>query len=224
MPFCDETNHFARNLDCGWGARTESAEEVALRLRRTACDIRRIEPALSPVWPAFSSRAIRPSDPGPVDELPVEDLGRLIDRRARCDPPQLPAPVGPTGYDLTLAGLPSVERRWRLDPHLRAGSVAPELPNGWYLRPNLDCPVWEDADRGVALLRSLVRAWEPDWALASASIQRPPDDRDGRVSWPCRPWLAWRKNGGPPVPYEFLDIGEPSVVRAELGGELRIWP
>jgi hypothetical protein len=74
------------------------------------------------------------------------------------------------------------------------------------------------------LLRSLVRAWEPDWAIAGASIERLPDDDDGRVSRPIRPWLVWRKDDGPPIPYEFLDIGKPSDVRAELGGELRVWP
>lgn len=225
MAFNDETGHFSRHLSCGWGGRGETAKDIAKRLQQMACDLRLAEADLGPLWPAFSSRAIRISDPGPVDELPVEALAQLIDRRARFDPPKLPAPVGPMGFDLTLAELPTADRCWRLDPHLVAGRVGPESRNGCYLRPNVSFPLWCDPDRTSELLRILVRAWEPDWALAGASLLDPDPDpeHDSRVTWSFRPWLAWAKTGET-IPYEFAPIGEPAVVRAEYGGELRIWP
>jgi len=223
VAFGDETNHFARRISCGWGPRAESAVDVARRLQRMARDLRRVEPDLGSLWPAFSSRAIRPSDAGPVDQLPIEDLARLIDSRARFDPPHPPAPVGPSGYDLTLAELPTVDWRWRLDPHLIAGSVELESRNGCHFRPDVGFPAWNDRDKGRALLCVLIAAWKPAWATANASLKKPNDDQDGRVTWPRRPWLIWVKSGET-IPYEFMDIGEPTIVRAEHGGELRIWP
>jgi len=225
MAFGDETEHTDRVLNCGWGPRAESAVEIARRLQLMASEVKEAEPDLNALWPAFGMRSLRPSDPGPVDALSIDDLGRLIDRRARFDPPQLPEPVGPWGYKVLLEPPPSLDRDPWLQASLHAGGTGPGLENRCVLGLDLWNAAWRDAGRGAALLRSLIRAWEPDWALAYAALpQSEEDEREGRVWRPVRPWLGWQKPGGNPMPYEFIDVGDPAVVRAELGGELHIWP
>jgi len=225
VAFNDETNHDGRWFNCGWGPRAESAEDIARRLQAMARDLRQVAPAQSPLWPQIEMRAIRPTDPGPVHEMSVEDLGRLIDRRARFDPPQLPAPVGPWGYSLVLGGQPNPDPSLRLGASLWAGGVKPDAGNRCVLHLHLSSPVWRDAETGLAMLRALIRAWSPDWAAALASLKRTDEEeRSGVVKRPCRPWLAWRKDGGQSVPYEYIDIGGPAVTQAEFGGQLAIWP
>jgi hypothetical protein len=108
VAFGDETDQWRRWFTSGWGPRAETAEEIARQLQVLARELRRCEPDLSPLWLQFSSRATRPTDPGRLDEMDLDDLARLIDRRCRFDPPQLPAPVGPWGYSLYPGGPPSM--------------------------------------------------------------------------------------------------------------------
>src|ERR1051325_1018684 len=91
-------HHSTRSFDCGWRPRQEDSEAIARRVQRMAAALSAVDDELGQLWPQFEARAIRASDPGPVLDLSTVDLGRLIDRRGRFDPPQLPAPCGPTGY------------------------------------------------------------------------------------------------------------------------------
>lgn len=224
MAFSDETSQWHRWFNYNWGPRAETAEEIAQRLQAMARDFRRDEPDLSPLWLQFSSRATRPTDLERVDELAIEDLSRLIDRRGRFDPPQLPAPVGPMGYSLLLGGPPSTDPARRLDISIRAGRTEDAWPgNGGVLNFLTDAPVWQDAERGLAILRAVVRAWEPD--RAGAYARRPQrDDEPYDSSPPVRPWLTWKRHGADYQFYEFTDVGLPTLVQSEFGGELRVWP
>lgn len=187
-------------------------------------ELRRCEPELSPLWLQFSSRATRPTDPGRVDDLALEDLARLIDRRCRFDPPQLPAPVGPWGYSLYLGGPPSLDPTRRLDVSIHAGATNNAWPgNGCVLSFLPDAPVWQSAARGLAILRAVVQAWEPDGAGGYAR-PLPRDDEPHDPAPPVRPWLTWNRDGGDYEFYKFRDVGEPALVQSELGGLLRVWP
>jgi hypothetical protein len=224
VAFSDETNHDQRWFNCGWEPRAETALEIAQRLQTMARYIRQAQPELNPLWPYFSSRAIRMTDPGPVDEMAVEDLGRLIDRRARFDPPQLPAPVGPWGYSIELAGPPSPNRALRLGASINAGSVRNDWPgNRCIVNLHVDAPVWRDPETGLALLRALVKAWEPDGAGAYARFQSPGEAARDWVWGRVRPWLTWERIGAEPSSYEFVGVGNPALVQQEMGGELKVW-
>jgi hypothetical protein len=190
-----------------------------------AQDILRIAPELNKLWPVFSSRTVRPTDPGPVEELKLEDLARLLDRCARFDPPQLPAPVGPWGYSIHLSGPEGRPAALGLGVSVRASCVLPDVDNRCILHLHHDCPIWRSVEVGSAMLETLVRAWEPDWALAWASLKKTAEEeRSGRVGGPVRPWLSWRKGGVATIPYEFVAMERPPTIRSARGGELCIWP
>ena len=81
---------------------------------------------------AHPPRAIRPADPGPVLELSNEELGSLIDRRARVDPPPFPAPVDPHGYLLSLGGSPARSQLKLYGANVWAGAWRADAEN-WVL-------------------------------------------------------------------------------------------
>lgn len=224
MTFGDETKQWRRWFNAGWAPRAETAEEIARRVQVMARELRRCEPDLSPLWLRFSSRATRPTDPGRVDDLDMEDLARLIDRRCRFDPPQLPAPVGPWGYSLYLGGPPSLDPARRLDVSIYAGATNNAWPgNGCVLNFLTEAPIWQTTERGLAILRAVVQAWEPDGAGGYA-CPPPRDDEPHDPAPPVRPWLTWNRDGGDYEFYKFRDVGEPPLVQSELGGLLRVWP
>jgi hypothetical protein len=221
--FSDETNHDHRWFNCGWGPRPESAEEIAYRLQAMARDIRQAQPELNPLWPYFSSRAIRVTDPGPVDEMASEDLGRLIDRRARFDPPPLPAPVSDWGYSIQLAGPPSPDRASRLNVSINAGGWKDAWPgNSCVVSLHVGATIWRSAEAGLALLRAMVRAWDPDEAGAYAGLQL--SDGETHAWGRVRPWLTWDRTGAASSPYEFVGVVNPALAQQEMGGELKVWP
>lgn len=216
--FADEP-HYSRGLTCGWSRRAETALSIARRVRAMARELVEIDPRLDALWPQFAMRAIRPTDPGPVLELSDEELGDLIDRRARFDTPAFPAPVDPWGYLLALGGTPtSALREYRA--LVKAGRLqdAP-LYNEVQLDIDQDHAIWRDLSTAKAVLGVLVRNWAAEWGYAAG---RPGGGACGDTFG--RPLMIWSATKGTPAPRTFLDIGPPSEVRDYLGGELQVWP
>jgi hypothetical protein len=224
MAFADETDQWRRWFTSGWRPRAETAEEIARRLQVMVRELRRCEPGLNPLWLPPSSRALRPTDPGPIDEMALDDLARLIDRRCRFDPPPLPAPVGPGGYSLYPEGPPSLDPACRVDITIRAGATNGAWPgNGCILNFLHGAPLWQSTERGLAVLRAMVQAWEPDGAGAYAR-QLTSDDEPHDPTPHVRPWITWDRDGGNYEFYKFIGVGNPQFVHSEHGGVLRVWP
>lgn len=226
MAFSDETNHRSQGSNCGWGPRAETAEEIAGRLQAFVRSLSRIQPDLNPLWLQQSRRDIRSDDPGRVDQISREELARLIDRRARFDPPQLPAPVGPEGYAIRLSGPPTTDPARHLHVSVYAGRTECAF-QGNVCVVDLDvlAPIWRDADQGAALIEAMVDAWTPDWACGWASF--PTTDElvaAGAIQRSARPWIVWKRDAGVPDPYEFVDLGPPAVTREVASGQLCVWP
>jgi hypothetical protein len=210
----------------GWPSRAEGAESVAVDLQRMAGLLADAEPAYGELWPLFGMKDLGPSDPGPILALSIDDLARLIDRRARFDPPQTPAPVGKDGY----RALFSNNRRPR-DPLYASvvahvGIYSESFANAVELQINPNGPGWQkDAlvrrifEDGLALWRA---EWGAVWHRCAA---------DGLKQWPRLAWTADRfaSHSVPPYsfehPFPFPFDSEP-VTRSthpDLGGELEEW-
>jgi hypothetical protein len=181
-----------------------------------------VDDELGQLWPQFEARAIRASDPGPVLDLSTVDLGRLIDRRGRFDPPQLPAPCGPTGYSFVLAGnvLP-LKRGQTVGFRVHAGSVHANFENSVDLTLHDGSGIWRDVRAGVKVLDAMVDAWGADWGLASGSVY---DDVTDRM-W-IRPWLKWVREAQALQPVLLSRIEAPPNGKATAhgSGELVTWP
>jgi hypothetical protein len=183
--FCDE-EHFSRKIECGWRSRPEDAEGIASRVQRMASALLAVDAKLGRLWPQFEMRAIRATDPGPVLELSATDLGRLIDRRGRFDPPQLPAPCGPNGYSFGLVGNVRPLVQWRrIDFGVRVGSINENFENTVRLSLYNRSEIWCDVDAGVRVVDALTDSWDADWCSAAGSVYDATDHR--RV----RHWLLW---------------------------------
>lgn len=215
-----------RRFACGWGSRPESPKAIAERIQLLNTRIAEIEPAYGELWPLFAARAIRPGrDPGPVLAMTSEGLGEVIDRRARWDPPRWPAPVSSGGYSLIMAA-----NRTGLDPldiglSVQAGRWG-DWPNQVSLEFHPDAPLLANVELGLQVLTALIEAMTPDRAYAYGYLPHNDDSRAQRI-----PWLYWERSGElePLLPwqdnYDWVERGGPPVqVRAERGGELKIWP
>jgi hypothetical protein len=181
-------------------------------------------------------RRFRPGDLGPVTEMTASELGELIDRRGRFDPPRFPAPVGPTGYSVLYRSDHMSRDPSFLTLSVRAGEYGP----GWRenrvrVSPDSESPIWRDSERGIEIMETMVEAWDPEWACAYAVITESPLPEEGEVrSW-VRPWLAWTAkplqprpvppfNRPYPHPFPLDHAGPPAEERAWHGGKLQIWP
>ncbi|WP_430420671.1 hypothetical protein [Phenylobacterium sp.] len=177
-----------------------------------------IDPRLSLIWPQFESRAIRPTDPGPVLELTDAELGDLIDRRARFDPPRFPAPVDPMGYSIALGASPKSPLR-DYGANVYAGRWG-DCPSENFIDLGIDDdhPVWCDSGLASTVLGILIGTWEAQWACA---VGLP---RSGSGNTIGRPFLTWRSATIGEIPRMFADTGPPAETRPLLGGELQVWP
>lgn len=111
-----------------------------------------------------------------------------------------------------------------MDITIRAGGTNGAWPgNGCILAFLPDAPLWQSTERGLAVLRVVVQAWEPDGAGAYAR-QLPRDDDQPGGPQTVRPWATWNRDGGDYEFYTFRDVGEPALVQSEFGGVLRVWP
>jgi hypothetical protein len=228
MPFANEPGHYGdRVFGCGWPDRQQSAADIAGRAQQFAQRLDAIDPAYGRIRPNPGMRKFRPGDVGPLLEMAPAELADLIDRRHRFDPPRLPAPVSPTGYNaLFRNNLMGVDPS-HLSVTIRAGIYGRGGgENGVEVSPHVDHPLWGDIERGVQVMDAMVPCWDAEWASAYRYIpgHEPPRER---------PWLAWtarplqpRPKPLRPYPYPFpLDYaGPPAEVRRWHGGELRIWP
>lgn len=226
--FAEEIDHTSRSFVCGWSARAESSDSIARGIQALARALAVIEPAYGELWPFFEARNIRPGDPGPVLRISPSDFGKLIDRRARFDPPQYPAPVGPEGYSITVAANRYLVDQLGISISIRAGDCRtdPYWYNNVHITLNNDSTIWTSVDRGRQVLSAMIEAWSPQWGCASAFIFTDNDAASDDSSLNVyRPWLAWAAAGAarPHEPYDFTAADRPGEVQQADGGELRIW-
>ena len=207
---------------CEWGPRRESALQIAARLHELNRRLAIVEPEHREIWPLFAARAIRPGrDPGPLLDMTVEELGDLIDRRARFDPPRFPAPVDGSGYALV-----ATVTRIGLDPldvsiSLHVGST--KYRNEARVDYNDQSWIWRDGGACLLVIQALVEAMEPEWACAVGVLDEEAEGDPADEFAPySRPWLAWTAPGAE-LPHWIRPTFPPAEVRAAFGGELRIW-
>lgn len=181
-----------------------------------------VDEELGRLWPQFEPRAIRATDPGPVLHLSTAELGRLIDRRGRFDPPQLPAPCGPRGFSFVLVGnvLP-VQRRQEVGFILHAGSSEATFENSVDFTLYNASGIWRDIGAGVRVLDAIVDAWDTDWALAEGTVF---DDATDRM-W-LRPWMKWVREGQAmhAILLSRTEVPPQGETTTHGGGELVVWP
>jgi hypothetical protein len=215
-------DHYSRSFDCGWRPRHDDAEAIARRIHRMASALLEVDEKLGRLWPQFEPRAIRPTDPGPVLQLSTADLGRLIDRRGRFDPPPLPAACGPKGYSFVLVGnvLPRV-RGQEVGFIVHAGSVDEGFENSVELMLDNGSEIWRDVGAGVKVLEALRDAWDADWVLSTGSVHEDATDR----MW-LRPWLKWVRDGQAvqAILLSRTEIPPNGETTTHGEGELVIWP
>ena len=223
-------------FECGWSARSQSAIDIAARVQDQARRLGKLIPEYGRLRPDPGMRRFRPGDLGPIVDMATDELGELIDRRGRFDPPRFPAPVGPTGYRVLYRSDHMARNPSFLAVSVRAGEYGP----GWRenrvkVWPDADSPIWRDPERGIEIMETMVEAWEPEWACAYGSIMEPLAPEGGKVRSHVRPWLAWtakplRPRPVPPFnrpfphPFPLDDAGPPADRRGWHGGELQIWP
>jgi len=208
-------------FQCEWGPRAETAVQVAQRLQTLNSKLAEIEPAHRELWPVFSPRNIRPGiDPGPLLDMRVEELGEVIDRRARFDPPRPPAPVEDTGYRIMAVADLMWSDRARLGLTLHAGAWYERYDwNNADLEYHEEHAVWRDPTLRLAVVTALVETLAPRWAGAQRRAEDAPPGR-----YVFRPWLVWTEPGAE-APRAWLEsAGEPAEIRSALGGTLRLWP
>lgn len=231
-PFCSDKRHRRRVFACTWPERPEDGRQVAERLHELSGRLLEIPALAFDIWPAFDVRAPRVTDPGPVRSMTVEDLGRLMERRGRFDPPRLPAPVGPEGYDIAFGGHASFPptRAAELAVYIRIGRSRPRSLNHAYVEPRLDSAIWSDPETSLRLLDSMIEVFEASWATAFGRI--PSDPIPGAPGSICeRPWMIWSTEPPPPASWELQNwqralsgFGPATEVRPHRGGRLSVWP
>ena len=156
-----------------WGARRETAEEVADRLRRFLRGLAAVNPAMFDTWYV--------DDPGAADYRPLRldldtaDLVELVEAGRNRDGATV---FEELGFQLVCWGSGSGPRA----THIRAvvGNHSPHGgPNALVLRLG-DTGSGVDPDfygAAVDILRCVAECWEPDWGFAGnselRSLQRP---------------------------------------------------
>jgi hypothetical protein len=237
MTFAEEPVGFSgRRFECGWSERPQTAGDIAERVQDFARRLRAIDPASGRLRPDPGMRRFRPGDLGPIVDMTPAELGDLIDREDRADPPRFPAPVGPTGYRVLYRSDHLGRDPSSLTVAIRAGAYGPgPTENRVDVRPDVEHPIWRDPELGIELLGAMIEAWEPEWVCAYARTTEPLPPEGGESRSRIRPWLAWSArplqprpvppfNRPYPHPFPLDDAGPPAEVRAFHGGELKMWP
>lgn len=208
-------------FQCGWGPRPESAGEVANRLLELNRRLAAIEPGHGELWPLLAARRIRPGvDPGPILQMCAEDIAKLIDRRARYEAPQLPAPVNDEGYRIDLVALHGYRDERDFGLTLRAGAYADgEERNGLDVKYHPKHRIWRDPELRQLLIVAFVEVLQPDWACAAKRVGRD----ESYQAW-YSPWLVWVAPGSEAPRWMMGRSGPPSATWAAFGGEFRSWP
>lgn len=226
--FAQEAWHYERSFICHWPSRPESAFSIACRAHRLMWALAEIEPGWGGSRPIVAMRAFRPSDPGPVLEMTVDEFATFIDSRARDGPPQFPRPVSEWGYSYAFHNEHNGDTPLAQGMILVAGRYLPSDTNHVELTFPKCSPVWGDAELGLRVMWAMTEAWDCAIAWAHAFGQEQEGQEYGR-----RPWLIWTKE--PPVDlppniqadprnYPVRYDSLPHQVRRENGGILKIWP
>lgn len=209
-------------IACWRGGRAESAESIAVRLQTTVQRLAPLGLQALELRPWTERRLIRASDPTVMD-LSIADLGRLIDRKGRFDPPQLPAHVSAGGYSLLLSSTQPDGELDRIRLMFHAGQLDPGHENHVRLNLHGRNPIWGDPVRCRELLRGLVEAWAPERAAIRTAGMF---DHDDPHAWLRRYWMYWSKVEAASA--KFPDCPPPAqpgeTVEPWFGGQLEIWP
>jgi hypothetical protein len=235
MAFSDEPTRYAgRRFECGWSERPQTGAELAYGVQEQARRLAEIDPAYGRIRPDPGARKFLVGDQGPVVDMHTAELADLIERGGRLDPPTYPSPVSSMGYSvLYRSDLRGLDPSY-LALSVRAGRYGSGgVENRIGLQLDTEHAVWRDPERGLHVLDAMVQAWNPEWAIAYATVTVLATD--GEITSRARPWLAWtakplRPRPNPPyarpypAPFPLDDAGPPAEVRAWHGGELCIWP
>jgi hypothetical protein len=234
MDFANEpVGYSGRRFECGWPGRPQAAADIAGQVMHLAQRLGTIDPAYRLLRPDPGMRKFRPGDLGPIVDMKPAELADLIDRHGRFDPPEPPAPVSQTGYNVLFRNDLKGTDLASLWVTVRAGVFgAGSMENRVGIRPHNGHELWRNPERGLEVLDAIVEVWNPLWACAYALVNVPEDDEIGSRA---RPWLAWtarplQPRPNPPyarsypAPFPLDDAGPPAEVRSLYGGELQIWP
>jgi hypothetical protein len=237
MAFADETAYYVnRHLVCGWGARAQSAIEMAARAQKFAQRLGAVDAAYERLRPDPGLRTYRPGDRGPIVEIETTVLADLIDRRGRFDLPPYPAPVGPHGYHVLYRSDHAKRHPSALSVSISAGQYGDgRAENQVEVSPELDHEIWRHPDLALQVFDAMADIWAPEWACAYAFMGEYPVPGEQPSKPRTRPWLAWTAKPMQPRPvppfnrpfaYPFpLDqAGPPAEVSQWRGGELQFWP
>jgi hypothetical protein len=209
----------------GWPKRAEGAGSIAARLRDMASLLAEFDAAYSELWFFFGRRAFQPDEP--LLALPVDDVATLIDRQARFDPPQRPAPVGSAGYRVVLGN-----RRRPSDPlyaglTAHAGEYRDDAKNAVELEVNPNGPAWQDDELVRQIFERGLQLWGAKWG---AVWHRRAED-GGVRQWPRFAWTAdrFKSHSVPPYvwphpfPFPFEQPPDSTAPHPQLGGEFEEW-
>lgn len=220
-PFVGESE-WGRCFVFGWTSRREGVLRLAARLKAMALALEDFQPGFGRLWPQFEARSLRPDDPGFLLDCPVEDLARLLDRRARSGPPRLPAPVGPEGYRVALAGLPDDGLGSLHGANIWVDCECFDIDEPVHMSTSYDSPIWRNAEMAQRLLLALVDVWDAEWAIVGTSINLGLDGRGALISEE-KPWMSWVASGHRVPDYQVEDAGAPLDVQAVRGGVISTW-
>ena len=215
-------SEWGRSFVCGWVPRREGVLRLAERLKAMAVALEGIQPGLGRLWPQFAARSLRPDDPGYLLDCPVEDLARLLDRRARSAPPQLPAPVGRDGYQVALASRREDAMSMSCGANIWVDSDRYALDEPVRLSIDHDSPIWRSAEMARRILLGLVDAWDAEWATAGTVIHLGLDE-GGALIAQRQPWMAWVATGHEAPALRVRDAGAPLDVQAVRDGLMSTW-
>lgn len=206
-----------RDLFSGWGPRRQSPESIAERTYVTVDELRRLGALEHDLWPRTEVRALRPSDPT-LSSMTVEDFGRLIDRKARFDPPPAPMAVSPWGYKILLTSNHRGHDPQGMSLTVQAGGFRPDMQNEVVFNLHGDNPLWAAPEVCLTIVRRLAEIWDSDWSGAQGVW-------GDLMDWKPYRWIYWARPGADPLPYRHAPPpdGPPDEVREMMGGELSIW-
>ncbi len=174
------------SLVCDWGARSQTALEIAHDVMRFSSAVLEVCPALQ-AWHYLAPKDKLMPLPDTVDEVRLKVL-RPGNGARRGVAPDLVLPVGFSS--LLLTSKKSDAASWMA--HIGSGTA-------WaYNRVSLDCPrrgdlaqTMTEPDMMERLFRVMVEVWQPDWATVSHTDMSDPE--------PASP-VHWMLYGLDPLP------------------------
>lgn len=210
----------------GWPGRAESAESIADRLVRMAKILAETDPAFGELR-MFANKGRPDSAPEVMSALTTDDLARLIDRWARFNPPQRPAPVSAGGYWVVFGNGRRPSDRLYVSLRTHAGDYSDAAENAVELQVNPNGPLWQDREVVRRLFERGLSIWGAEWG--AVWLRRA--DEEQVKQWPRLVWTADRfaSHSIPPYwneyPFPFPFYQPPATRTASpmLQGEFEEW-